>query len=110
MRLILTTFANADDAARVIRQLVEEKLVACGTIFPGVRSIYAWQGVIEDTAEAVVLLKTASDFASEAQARLLFLHPYDTAESVIISPEAVAPRYLAWVLEQCGSSLKPDIG
>jgi len=105
MRLILTTFANADDAAHVIRQLVEEKVIACGTIFPGARSIYAWQGVIEDTSEAVVLLKTSTDRVSEAEVRLLSLHPYDTAEVVIVSPESVAPRYRAWVLEQCGSSL-----
>lgn len=105
MRLILTTFANADDAARVIRQLVEEKVIACGTIFSGARSIYAWQGVIEDTSEAVVLLKTSTDRVSEAEVRLLALHPYDTPEVVIVSPDAVAPRYRAWVLEQCGSSL-----
>jgi periplasmic divalent cation tolerance protein len=105
MRLILTTFAHADDAARVIRQLVEEKLVACGTILPGARSIYAWQGVIEDASEAMVLLKTSVDRVSEAQSRLLALHPYETAEVVVLSPESVAPRYLAWVLEQCGSSI-----
>ena len=105
MRLILTTFAHADDAARVIRQLVEEKLVACGTIFPGARSIYAWQGAIEDASEAVVLLKTSVVRVSEARSRLLALHPYETAEVMVMSPEFVAPRYLAWVLEHCGSSI-----
>lgn len=100
MRLLLTTFATADDAAKVIRQLVEEKVIACGTILPGARSIYAWQGSIEDTSEVAALLKTASDRVEHAQSRLIALHPYETAECIVIAPEAVAPRYLAWVLAE----------
>lgn len=100
IRLILTTFASADDAARVIRQLVEEKVIACGTILPGARSIYIWNGVVEDSAEALVFLKTSEAGVDQAQARLLDLHPYETAECIVLAPEAVAPNYRDWVLEQ----------
>jgi periplasmic divalent cation tolerance protein len=103
IRLIFTTFGDEDVAARIIRQMVEEHLIACGTIFPGARSIYVWQGNIEDTTEAVAILKTSADQAAQAQARLLALHPYDTAECVIVTPEAVAPRYQAWVQDYCQS-------
>ena len=42
IRLIFTTFANAEDAAKAVRTLVEENVAACGTILPGARSIYRW--------------------------------------------------------------------
>jgi len=102
MRLILTTFASSDDAARVIRQLVEERVIACGTILPGARSIYAWKGEIEDASEVVVFLKTSLDGLQKAQERLLALHPYETAECVVLAPDQVAPKYRDWVLEQVG--------
>src|SRR5205814_542651 len=56
--LVHTTFANEDDAARVVRVLVEERLIACGNIVPGVRSLYRWQDGIADEREVLVLMKT----------------------------------------------------
>ena len=53
IRLVLTTFANAEDAAKAVRTLVDEQIVACGTILPGARSIYRWKDAIEDTEESV---------------------------------------------------------
>ena len=57
IRLVFTTFANAEDAAKAVRTLVEEKFAACGTILPGARSIYRWKDAIEDNAESLVLAK-----------------------------------------------------
>ena len=48
IRLVITTFANAEDAAKAVRTLVEERFAACGTVLPGVRSIYRWKEAIED--------------------------------------------------------------
>jgi periplasmic divalent cation tolerance protein len=59
IRLVLTTFANAEDAAKAVRTLVDEKIIACGTILPGARSIYRWKDAVEDAGEAVVSLKTS---------------------------------------------------
>ena len=49
IRLILTTFANEEDAAKAVHTLVEENVAACGTILPGARSIYRWKDAIEDS-------------------------------------------------------------
>ena len=46
--LVLTTFANEDDAARAVRTLVGERLAACGNVLPGARSIYRWKGAVAD--------------------------------------------------------------
>ena len=103
IRIVLTTFGSPDDAARVIRQLVEEKLAACGTILPGARSIYTWEGKIEDTEEVVVLLKTALETAPALERHLATLHPYENPEIVVLNPELVSEKYALWVVEACKS-------
>lgn len=101
MKLVLTTFANEDDAARVIRTVVKEKLAACGTIVPGARSIYQWEGKLEDTTESLALLKTSVDKAAALEERLSVLHPYGTPEILTLAPEKVSAAYAAWVKENC---------
>lgn len=59
-RVVLTTAADADEAKRLARVLVEERLVACATLIPSVRSIYRWQGEVEESTEILLLLKPAS--------------------------------------------------
>jgi periplasmic divalent cation tolerance protein len=107
VRLIFTTFATAEEATAVVRTLVEEHLAACGTILPGARSIYLWQGAIEEAAEAVVLLKTTADRCPALRERLLALHPYETPECLTVNPDEVAPAYAAWIHRVAGDSPTP---
>ncbi len=108
--LVLTTFADEASAAKVVRQLVEERLAACGTILPKSRSIYRWKEQIEDAQETVVLFKTTSNMSTELQTRLLSLHPYETPEILMWEPSGTSSAYAAWVMESvthqhpCGSS------
>lgn len=95
--LVLCTFPDADTAADVARKLVEEKLVACGTIVPGVRSIYVWQGRMEDAGEVLVLFKTDAPAYAKLEKRLLKLHPYETPEILAFEAGAAAKAYAAWV-------------
>ena len=95
--LVISTFPDEDSAAAAVRALVEEKLAACGTILPGARSIYAWQGKIEDAAEVVVLLKTRSLLYAKLEKRLAKLHPYEVPEIVAWEPGAVSKPYAAWI-------------
>jgi periplasmic divalent cation tolerance protein len=97
MLLVWTSFANEEDAARVTRVLVEERLAACGNLLPGARSIYSWQGAVEDTREVVVLLKTRKQDWTALLSRLHELHPYEVPECVAVRVAAGAPRYMAWL-------------
>ena len=99
IRLVLTTFASPEDAENVIRVLVEERLVACGTLLPGARSIYRWKDKIEDAVETVVFLKTTTERLPDLTRRLKELHPYETPEMITLDPEAVSGEYAAWVKE-----------
>jgi len=104
MLLVLTSFPDADGAASAARVLVEEKLAACGTVLPGARSIYAWEGRIEDASEVLLLLKTESASYAKLEKRLAKLHPYDVPEIVAWEPGAVHRPYAAWVAGAVSSS------
>ena len=95
--LVFCTFPDEETAARTVRTLVEEKLIACGNLLPGVRSIYAWEGRMEDTPEVLAVLKTAGPAYAKLEKRLLKLHPYDTPEIVALEAGAAAKAYAAWV-------------
>jgi periplasmic divalent cation tolerance protein len=95
--LVFCTFPDADTAAAVTKTLVGEKLIACGTILPGARSIYEWEGKMEDASEVLVLFKTAGPAYAKLEKRLLKLHPYDMPEIVAIEAGAASKAYAAWV-------------
>ena len=97
MLMVFTTFANVEDAARVVRTLVEERLIACGNLLPGARSLYRWQGEIADQPEVVVLMKTRKQDWTALISRLHELHPYETPECVAVRIAAGAPKYMAWL-------------
>ena len=83
-RVVLTTAANRDEAARLGRTLVEERLAACATLIPNVESFYLWQGEVETDAETLLLLKTGTDQLEALEARLRELHSYETPEFLVL--------------------------
>jgi len=97
-RVVLTTVANPDDAARIGRALVEERLAACASLIPGVESIYRWQGKVETAAETLLLLKTDPDQLEALEARLLELHSYQTPEFLVLKVDAISQPYLEWLV------------
>lgn len=96
-RIVLTTAANAEEAGRLAHTLVEERLVACATIVPGVQSVYRWQDGIETATETLLLLKTGPDQLAALEARVRELHSYDTPEFLVLGVEAGSERYLEWL-------------
>ena len=96
--LALTTVPDEAVAESLARALVEEKLAACVSIVPGVRSIYSWQGAVSDDRELLCVIKTARDRCDALAARLRELHPYDVPELLVVGPERGATAYCDWVL------------
>ena len=97
--IVFTTFANEEDAARVARALLEERLIACANLLPGARSLYRWKGALQDEREVVALMKTRKQDWAAVMSRLHELHPYETPECVAVRIAAGAPRYMAWLEE-----------
>lgn len=96
MRVMLCT-APADKAPDLARALVEERLVACVNLIPGVRSFYRWEGAVQDDAESLMVMKTTEEGAARVLARLPELHPYDVPEILALPVGAGHPPYVAWV-------------
>jgi periplasmic divalent cation tolerance protein len=97
VRLVLTTTSNREEATRLARTLVEERLAACATLIPAVESIYHWQGKIESSTETLLLLKTSPENLEALETRLLQLHSYQTPEFLILCVEGVSHPYLDWL-------------
>lgn len=102
VRIVLTTVANNEEGERLARILVGEGLAACVTLIPGVRSIYRWQGKIEDAAETMLLLKTDTGQLAALEARLHALHGYETPEFLVLPVEAGSDGYLEWLRANVG--------
>jgi periplasmic divalent cation tolerance protein len=97
IRIVLTTTANPEEAARLGRALVEERLAACATLIPAVQSIYRWQGKVESATETLLLLKTNPEQLAALEARLHELHSYQTPEFLVLGVEAASQPYLDWL-------------
>lgn len=101
--VVLTTVGREDDAVRIANTLVERRLVACVNVLPGVRSIYRWQGALQDDRELLLLAKTTAARLADVTSALSELHPYEVPEIVALEAAAVAPGYAAWLRDCVGT-------
>ncbi len=97
--IVLSSFPDRTVAEAVCRVLVEERLAACASLLPGITSLYHWQGVIEQSDECLVVIKTPGNKYPALQARLLALHPYDVPEIIALHAAHVLESYAAWAVE-----------
>ena len=100
--VVLVTAPTPERAAEIARALVEERLAACGNVVPGLRSIYRWEGKVEDEPEALLVLKTTRARFEALRARVLALHPYQVPEVIALPVEAGSAPYLAWIAGETG--------
>jgi len=103
VRVVLVTAPDSDTAARIARRLVEERWIACANLVPGVRSIYRWEGRVEEDAEVLLVLKTRADRCEALAARVKALHPYEVPEVIALPVVAGSGAYLDWVVEAVGA-------
>jgi periplasmic divalent cation tolerance protein len=96
------TAPDADHAARLGRALVEEGLCACVNIVPGVRSIYRWQGKVQEDQEVLCIAKTRPALFDRVRDRVLELHPYEVPEILAFAVDDGNPAYLEWLRQSTG--------
>jgi len=94
----LTTCPNRDTAQTLAKTLVEQNLAACVNIIDGVRSVYKWNGGIQDDAELLLLIKSPVEHFPVLRDRLLELHPYELPEIVTVPVTDGLAGYLDWIL------------
>jgi periplasmic divalent cation tolerance protein len=94
--MLLTTLPNADDARRIARLLVEERLAACAQLLP-IESVYRWDGKIAEEPEILLLIKTRTALFDAAIARIRTEHPYSVPQIVGTPFCAGLPDYFDWM-------------
>ena len=97
---VYATFSGDEEARRIARQLVEERLAACANILAPCHSVYRWQGRIEEAAEVPVMFKTRADASARLIARIGELHSYDVPAAVVWPIGDALPAYAQWVSEE----------
>jgi len=97
VQVVLVTAPDLEAGARIGRSLVEEGLAACANVVPGVRSIYRWQGAIQDDAEVLLIVKTRSSLVDALATRVRALHPYELPEVIALPVAGGSAPYLDWV-------------
>lgn len=99
---VYCVFADEAEARRIGRSLVEEQLAACVNILGPCRSIYRWQGRIEEADEVPAILKTRADTADRLIARVTELHSYEVPAVAVWPVDRLPERYAQWVEESSG--------
>jgi periplasmic divalent cation tolerance protein len=95
--LVITTLPDAAHAQTLATALIEAQLAACVNILAPCRSIYRWQGQIEDATEVPLLIKTTADRYPALEAAIRAQHPYELPEIIAVPIDRGLPDYLAWV-------------
>jgi periplasmic divalent cation tolerance protein len=103
--VVMTTVANVDEAVALIRTLLERRLIACGTVLPGARSLYRWNDKIADEQEVVILLKTRAARLESLEVAFGELHPYRVPELLALPVSAGLGKYLDWIEDETSLSL-----
>jgi periplasmic divalent cation tolerance protein len=103
----LTTLEDMAQAQELVRRLVDDRLIACGTVLPGATSIYRWEGAVTTASETVVLLKTTRARWAGLVAAVERHHPYSVPELVALPVVAGLADYVAWVASETGPETVP---
>jgi len=98
--LVYSTAPDLDTAEKIAQTLVGEKLAACVGMTTGYRSVYRWQGKVEEASEVCLMIKTTQDRFAALSEKLVALHPYDVPELVAVPVTAGLPSYLQWVKDE----------
>jgi periplasmic divalent cation tolerance protein len=97
---VLITAPNEEEAAKISRTIVEESLVACVNIIRSVRSIYRWQGRVEDESEVLMIAKTKRALFDRLKGRIKELHSYEVPEIIGLPVIEGCKQYLDWLSQE----------
>jgi periplasmic divalent cation tolerance protein len=98
-RIVLTTTGSEDEARKIARALVEQRLAACVNIIPQMTSIYRWKENVDEASEWLLIVKTTADAFEQVRQAITDLHSYDLPECICLAVEDGSANYLQWIAE-----------
>jgi periplasmic divalent cation tolerance protein len=102
--VLFVTAGSADEAERLSRTLVEEGLAACVNRIKAVKSVYRWQGRVEESEEELLIIKSSKELFASVEKRVCELHSYSVPEVIALPIVQGSPTYLQWLNEQLSYS------
>lgn len=95
--VILSTCGSSDEAERLARKIVEQRLAACVNVVSPVRSFYRWKGAVEDASEWLLVIKTSRALFDRLRAQLELGHSYEVPEILALPVVEASANYLSWM-------------
>lgn len=95
--IVIMTASNKEEATKIVRILLEERLIACANIMDSVSSFFWWQRKIEEEKEILVIMKSHEDLFKKLSKRVTELHSYDTPEILALPIVNGSQAYLDWM-------------
>ncbi|MBI2358268.1 MAG: divalent-cation tolerance protein CutA [Deltaproteobacteria bacterium] len=102
--VVYVTVGSAEEGERISRALVEERLAACVNRVRGIRSVYRWQGKVEENEEELLIIKTTKGLFDRLKQRVQALHSYEVPEIIAVPVVMGNESYLKWLAEQLAES------
>src|SRR3989338_11134625 len=97
--VIFVTAKDTAEAEKIGGALVEQKLAACANIIPGIKSIFRWEGKVDNAGETLLILKTKKSLFGKVEKAVKSLHSYTTPEIIALPIVAGSKEYLKWISE-----------
>ncbi len=95
--VVLSTCSTTEEADKIARLVVEERLAACVSVLPGARSMYRWKGAVESAAEFLLIIKSRRDLFERLRCALEKAHSYDVPEVIALPVVDGSANYLNWL-------------
>ncbi|PAV89377.1 hypothetical protein WR25_11923 [Diploscapter pachys] len=99
LRIVYVTVPNHDVGLSIARSVVENKLAACVNIVPGIKSVYIWEGKVNEDSEELLIMKTNEKQLEPLRKEVVRLHPYEVPEFVSLPIDHASEPYGQWVLK-----------
>lgn len=103
--MLYVTAESVDEARRIGRVLVEDRLAACANVIPGTTAIYWWEGAVQEDGEAVLVVKTRADLVDAATARIKAVHSYDCPCVLAFAVIGGNRDFLDWLAKETTQSI-----
>lgn len=101
--VVIVTAANREEAVKIVRSLLEERLIACANIVGPISSIFWWEGKIDEASEFLVFMKSHENHFERLSERVMEIHSYELPEIIALPIIKGSPSYLEWL----SASLQP---
>ena len=86
---------------KIIKRLLEKRLIACGNLLPGALSFFRWEGKTQSAAESLLIMKTVRPRVPAAMEEIKKMHPYECPCILALPLEDGFPPFLKWIEESC---------